>query len=116
MPTQKQDLLEVIEFFAAMGNFIGKITEDGKITLSDFLENLQDLYNIPALALVAWEGKENITIGQVTDPADMEEVKNFFKERFDIPQDMAEEVVENGIDAMVSVFTFLAKLFNKPEA
>ena len=116
MPTEKQDLLEVIEFFAAMGSFVGKITEDGKITLSDFLENIQDLYNLPSLALIAWEGKETITIGQVEDPVDMEEVKNFFKERFNIPQDMLEEDVEAGIDAMVSVFTFLTKLFNKPDA
>jgi len=94
-----QDLKEAAFFVADLGSGIGNSLEDGKITVSDafnFKEALQS-------AIPAFSGIQNVKFEELDTPENREELKNLFKDRFDLNDDEAERKVEKVVNAVIVI-------------
>jgi hypothetical protein len=89
---EKDEVLDVILLLAAIGNGVGKATEDGKITISDFVHLGPAALKLPA-ALTNIKDVDN-QIGDAT-PEQVEAWKQAFISEFDIADDKAEAMVED---------------------
>ena len=106
-----EETKDVIEFVAKLGNGIGESVEDGRWTLSDATNF------IPAATKVfsAIEGIEKVD-NELLDLDEEEKVElvDFIIEQFDIVQDEAEKIVEEGLEQLLNFFMFIKKYFIRP--
>lgn len=104
-----QDLKDVVAFGAKFGNGIGEsLSDDGKITLGDMANFMPAVLSVPA----ALEGIENIPAEiKDLDEAELVELVAFVDEEFDIPQDDAEEFIEESLHVASVVLAYVKKYF-----
>jgi len=96
----------VILFLASLGAAVKSAQADGKIDLADLPHLMGPIMSItPAIAnakLLPAEFKD-------LSLEEKNEVVAFFKEKFDLPNDKTEALVEDAFDAVLVVLTFLQK-------
>jgi len=104
----------VLAAVAEAGTATGKIYEDGEVTLGD-------IRYVPALLkavkeLGAANYKEVLPEAKDISDEEKQELSVLFKEKFDLPSDSVEEVVEQGLDILlmaVQAILSLADIFKK---
>jgi hypothetical protein len=97
---------KVLGLVIELGNVTGKALEDDKLAITDaaLLLNLYD--EVIAVAGTEW----NLIPSEVTelDDADKVELCSFFSEKFDIPQDKVESVIEVSLAVVVQLASSIA--------
>jgi len=98
---------EVLSFLFSLNNAYWKAIEDGSISIGD----LVFLYETLKTAGPAIEGIEKVLEEfQNMTAEDLEELKAFVVQEFDIPNDAVEQVIENGVKLVLDVVGFFMKL------
>lgn len=108
MNERNRDLIEALEFGAAIVNLGGKVFEDGKLTISDIVSNFGDIIALPRLATTAWQGHENIRIADLATAEDRQQVLAAFREALELPPSAAltEEAIEEAANAILALIAF----------
>jgi len=102
------ELKEVILTAAKFGNAVGRSLKDGKIGIGDIAEFIPAVISLPA----ALEGISQIP-AEVKDLTDEElnELTAFINDEFDIPQDGTEDMIEDHIALLRSVYVLVTKYY-----
>lgn len=104
-----KDLIELIDFGAALGTGFDKSLEDNKLEIDDFQNFLPGLFLAPdafsGLGNVAAEWRE---VKQ--NEAARLELTNRFREKFDLKDDITEYDVEEIFDGLVRSVTAIARI------
>ena len=109
MTDQLKETKEALKFLLSFGNAVGASLADGRIGWADAFNFIGTLKTVqPAFA-----GASNIPaeIAAITE-AQKEELKQFIKDEFDIPQDSLEPLIEKGLSVAVEL-TEIVKFFTK---
>ena len=112
MEEKKYDIKETKEMLAAvftLGNAVGKSLEDGKIGFDDFANFIPVL---PKLGTAIANSDQIPKELKDLDKEEVEEIKAFIKEEFDISNDALEEMIEKGLDLIVTLYYFIKGLIN----
>ena len=104
-----KELKELVKFGLKLGEALGKALEDGKINLVDALKFLPVLKDLK----IALEGASEIPAElKDLDEAELQELKVFIKDEFNLPDDALEAKIEMGLEVAVSLIS-LALGFKK---
>ena len=107
----KDDLREMADFAIAIGNFLGVVFEDGKLSISDLGSLISAAPGLVTTASAAFEGKENIKIADIVkDKAVRDELNQYLKDGFDLPNDVAEAKLEGFFEAVFAIIAFVGVL------
>lgn len=101
-----QDEREVIEFAAETFEGVGKALADNHIGVGDIL----GFKDAAVLALPAFRGRENVKMNSLKDPEKRKEAGELFAEKFDIPQDNAEKLAEDGFVLIMANIDYAGRL------
>jgi len=102
-----KDVEELVSFVADLANGIGKALEDKKFTigdLPDFIPALKSAYAAIENVQDVWNQFKNMTRDEQSALAEV------FAQRFDIPQDKAEEVVEKAVRIGLQLYELIKSL------
>ena len=114
-----ENLKKCFDVMIESGNVAGKVYEDGKITVADVGHLMMVLDELTALgsvdfSLVPKEAKD-------IDAAEVAQLSEHLKTKFDIPQDQIEQKIEEGVGLLarlvkdsVDVYAYI-KSFGKTE-
>lgn len=99
-----EETKDILAFVMSLGNAVGQSLDDGRMDITDLGNFLQVLTSAPE----AISGSSQIA-GELKDlsESEKEELLEFVKEEFDIPQDGLEEKIEKYLDLgarLVDVF------------
>lgn len=105
-----KELKEVVDFAVELGNGIGDALADGKITIGD----VGDFLPAARAAMPAFSGISNVD-DELMDLTDEEvgELARHVADKFDLPQDKAEKIVEDAVDVGLRIFLFVKNNFMK---
>jgi hypothetical protein len=97
--TIKKAILAVVGF----GNMTGRALDDGRLDLKD----LGVLTLLPPAIIALWQAVTNVTDLKAEladlDQAEIQELKDFFKKEFDIPEEDIEKRIEQCADLIDTV-------------
>lgn len=101
---------EVLDFVLALGNAAGVSLSDGKIGLED----LSNFFGALTVAGPAFEGIQDVVKEfKDLDKEEAAELVTYVKEKFDIPQDDIEAMVEKGLAAALLIGEIIVGLGKK---
>jgi len=105
-----KELKEAVSFGVALGNALGKSLEDGKVDYADLLTLWEPITKAPD----AFDGASKI-IAEVEGltQEQTEELVQFIKGEFDIPQDEIEIKVEAALNIVLGVMKFVSSFKKK---
>jgi hypothetical protein len=102
------ELKDVVRLGASLGNAVGKSLEDGKVGVGDIGHFFDPLTKIgPALSGIELVPAEIADL----DPTEVDELVVMVVEEFDIPQNDAEEFIEDSIKQVASLYSYVDKYF-----
>ena len=101
------ELTDVVDFGIAFGNAHGKVMEDGKFSWSEVTEYIPALTKLPAAVSGIEQVDDEI---KDLDEQEMEFLKQHVQEKFDIPAEHVEEVIEDAFAMVLSIVRFAVKL------
>jgi hypothetical protein len=109
-PVGITETADMVEFIASLGNAIGKSLDDKKLGLSDIANLIGPVTKLPA----AVSGISKIA-QELADMDDDEKDKliALFREKFDVPQDGAEEAIEDSLRLIADIYEFANTHFRK---
>ena len=98
---------EMLGFVLSIGNALGASLEDGEVTIGDLTEFVAPLLE----AGDAFAGAVSIP-AELADLTEEErtELLTYAKEKFSIPEDNVEDVVECGFDTVVQIYELVQKI------
>lgn len=95
-----KELMEVLELVISISNEIGISLEDGKITSMEYI----NLFKLMTLVPAAFKDSNKI-VNEVKSLnfQDFQDIHQYFVEKFDIPQDNIESVIEKCITIVLKI-------------
>jgi hypothetical protein len=106
-----EETKDVIEFVAKLGNGIAESVADGKWSFTDVTNFIPSATKV----FSAIEGIDKVDDELLDlDEEEKAELIEFVIEQFDIPQDNAEKIIEEGLDQILNFFMFIKKYFINP--
>ena len=109
-----ENLEKYIDFACSLTQQIVEVTADGKVTLLELPQFLDEALAVPGLAKSWAEVKAEV---DDLDATEQEGMYQRLKNKFDIPNDKLEETIEKAIGwvlATVNLITFMKGLKNPP--
>ena len=102
------ELKEALLTAAKFGNAVGRSLVDGKIGIGDIAEFIPAVISLPA----ALEGISQIP-AEVKDltEEELEELRVFINTEFDIPQEATEDMIEDHIALLRSMYVLVTKYY-----
>ncbi|MHA2642849.1 MAG: hypothetical protein V2G41_09400 [bacterium JZ-2024 1] len=95
-----KETIELLKFIVSLANGIGKAAADGKFDASDLAFFFQSFTMAgPALVGASSIGEELASMSE----GERNELLNYFRTNFDIPQEALENVIEAGFEAALSI-------------
>lgn len=110
MAEELKDFKELVKFVTALANGVGDSLEDGKFSITEILKLL------PAVRMSkeALDGIENIPSSLLEAEGDaVEDLRQWFIDEFDIPQDQVEAMVERAWNAAFYVLELIRGFLGK---
>ena len=98
---------EVLDFVISLGNAVGESARDGEIDYSDVINFWEPISKISD----AVYGSVDIP-GEMSDLTSdqMAELVSYVKEKFDIPQENVEEIIEDSLSIGLSFISLIGKV------
>ena len=105
-----KEIKEMLEFVFALGGAIDKALADGKLDYMDTIHIVPALMKMgPAIENVKDIPKE---LKDLSD-AEIEELKTWIADNFDIANDEIESYIEIGLNVVLSIYSLVKKITNK---
>ena len=98
---------EVLDFVISLGNALGESLEDGEISYSDIMNFWEPISSIADAIEGASEIPSEIAELSQEELADLVE---YSKNKFDIPQESVEEIIEDSLSIGLLIIALIGKL------
>lgn len=98
---------EMVGFAMSLGNALGKSLADGEVSLNDLSNFIDPILEMPE----AFNGAAEIPFEMGDfDELECQELNQFIKDKFDIPEESVEEVVECALGTLCQIALLVQKI------